>query len=398
MGLPTAGKPTLPVFDEKERTDNRPQARNEGLFAFYDRVSRRPFAVFRNVVNRWLAEMPTEAAAEIVSRMRKGEDLGFATGFSEIMLHTAFRRLGFVPEAHPTIPDTLNRPDFLLRRPSQVRLAYVEITTMNPPAGDVSRERREAVVFEALNGSTLPEDLRLRYEVTSYGKASPSAKKIRAVVECWAAKHAEVARTGVRVQKMFAVDDWCFSLVLMSGFAPRPGGRQIALFGAMNGRIVGAAPSADGFRRALDTKATKYGELDLPYVIAVFDCTNSLARFSTDFPGRVDEALFGSERVLCSGGGRLFDERARDGWFGYAGAPRHRSVSAVLVFPSADPWYLAEQRGQPLLIKHPWAVRPFPDRILPTDELVIDDRGGRVVPGRIISEILGLPDPWPPLE
>jgi hypothetical protein len=73
---------------------------------------------------------------------------------------------------------------------------------------------------------------------------------------------------------------------LLSGFASRPGGRQIALYGVMNGRIVGAAPPTEGFAGALDTKATRYGELDLPYVIAVFDCTNSLGWFSTDFQGK----------------------------------------------------------------------------------------------------------------
>jgi hypothetical protein len=392
--LAKAGETRLPVFDERERTDDRPRARTEGLFAFYDRVPRRPFTVFRDVVNEWMAEMPAEAATEIVARMRTGEDLGFATGFGEIMLHAAFRRLGFSPEPHPMIPGTSNRPDFLLRRSSQERVAYVEITTMNPPTEEVSRGHREAVVFEALNRATLPDDLRLSYEVTSYGTASPSLRRIRPAVKRWAAKHAEAARAGTPVREILALDDWRFSLALMSGFAPRPGGRQIALYGLMNGRFVGPAPSTEGLAGALDTKAAKYGELDLPYVIAVFDCTNSLAWFSTGFPGKVAEALFGSERVLCSEDGR-FAERARDGWFGYTGAPRHRSVSAVLVFPSADPWYLAQQRGQPLLVKHPWATRPLPDGILPTHEFVIDDRDGRVVPGRMMSEILCLPRPWP---
>ena len=121
--LATAERITLPVFEEKERTDNRPKARTEGLFAFYDRVSGRPFSIFRDVVNRWVAEMPAETAAEIVARMRKGEDLGFATARSEIMLHAVFHRLGFIPEPHPTIVSTPNRPDFLLRRPSQERVA-----------------------------------------------------------------------------------------------------------------------------------------------------------------------------------------------------------------------------------------------------------------------------------
>jgi len=392
----------LPVFDVRDRTDDHPKTKGEGLFAFYDRMSRRPFAVFRDVVNEWIAEMPAETAAEIVARMRKGEDLGFSTGLSEIILHATFCRLGFALDAHPEILGTPNRPDFLVRRPAGERLAYIEITTMNPPVAEVARDRREAVVFEALNGATLPEDLRLTYEVTSYGRASPSARKIRTAVERWAVEHADAARGGREIRETFAVDDWRFSLGLMSGFAPRSGGRQIALYGVMNGRIVGAPPSTEGLAKALDAKATKYGDLDLPYVIAVFDRADSLAWFSSDFPAKVAEVLFGSERiehvVLSSGEERSRETRATDGWFGLVGAPRRRGVSAVLVFPSAGPWYLAEPRGQPLLVRHPWATRPLPDGILPVHEFVIDEREGRVVAGRRVSEVLGLPDPWPPLE
>jgi hypothetical protein len=120
------------------------------------------------------------------------------------------------------------------------------------------------VVFEALNGTTIPKDLRLSYEVTSYGKTSPSTKTIRTAVERWAAEHADAARAGEDVREVFVVDDWRFRLALMSGFKPRPGGRQIAVYGVMNGRIVGPAPSAKGLAKALDTKATNTESLICP--------------------------------------------------------------------------------------------------------------------------------------
>src|SRR5437773_1875515 len=66
----------LQIFDERERTDDRPLARGEALFTFYDRTCRQPFVIFRHLVNEWLAAMPADAAAEIVARMRKGDDLG----------------------------------------------------------------------------------------------------------------------------------------------------------------------------------------------------------------------------------------------------------------------------------------------------------------------------------
>jgi hypothetical protein len=169
------------------------------------------------------------------------------------------------------------------------------------------------------------------------------------------------------------------------------------MYGAINGRIVGAPPSSEGLRRALESKATKYGELDLPYAIAVFDRTDALAYLSSQFPRQVAEVLFGSERWRSTEDVLRMD-RAANGWFGLVGAPRRQGVSAVLVFPSAEPWFLAEPRGQPLLVRHPWATRPLPDGILPTNEFVANEREVRVLPGRPFSKILDLPEPWPPIE
>jgi hypothetical protein len=65
--------------------------------------------------------------------MRKGGDLGFGTGLSELMLHAALLRLGCSLEPHPEMPDTTKRLDFLVRRQDGERVAYLEITTMNRP-------------------------------------------------------------------------------------------------------------------------------------------------------------------------------------------------------------------------------------------------------------------------
>jgi hypothetical protein len=183
--------------------------------------------------------------------MRKGDDLGFETGLSEIMLHAALRRLGFQLEAHPEIPGTQNQPDFLVRSAVGDRVMYVEITTINHAAERAPRDRREAVVFEAMNGARLPQDARLSYEVLSYGRASPSVNRIRTAVERWATNNVVVARAGKYVAQIFPLDGWCFRIALLTGFKPRPGGRQIAMSGALNGRIVGAPPVSDGLRRVL---------------------------------------------------------------------------------------------------------------------------------------------------
>lgn len=390
----------MAVFDHKERTDGRPKTRREGTFEFYDRVSWQSVGVFRDLVNQWLSEMPAETATEIAARMRGKQDLGFASGLSEITLHAALLRLGFKLEPHPEIPGTPNRPDFLVLRANGERLAYLEITSINPASTQVGRDKREGVVFEGINSAVLPDDLRLLYEVITYGKSSPSERKVRAAIERWAGEQAKAARSGERVEKDFLLDDWRFRLVLLHVPDAGAEGRKIAIHGIMDGRIIGTVPSTDGLSTALDAKASRYGKLDLPFIIAVFDCTDSIAWFSRDFIQNVAAVLLGSEVheevMLGSGEVRSRERRANDGWFGSNKAPAHTRVSAVLVFPSASPWYWSEERGQPLLVQHPFATLPLPNDLLPIRELVVSSRESHLVKGRLISEILKLPEPWPP--
>jgi hypothetical protein len=230
----------LLVFTKKERVDDRSWMRGENLFAFYDRSPRRPFKVFRELLNAWVAEIPDDAAAEVVARMRKGEDLGFATSLCEVILHRALRQLGFALRAHPELPGTSNRLDFAIFRDDE-RMAYLEVTTINPPDPHKPRDRREGAIFETLNAAALPDDVRLIYEVRSYGKTNPSQKRIKRVVERWAHENVAFARTSRRVEKEFVIDDWRFRLALVAGFKPRPGARRIAMYGALNGQMVGCS-------------------------------------------------------------------------------------------------------------------------------------------------------------
>lgn len=384
----------MPIFDDRERTDSSPKSRTEGLFQFYDRSSRPAFAVFRRLVNEWVGAMPEGVQRELEARMRAGGNLGFASGLAEIIMHEVMRCQGYSLQPHPDVPGTANHPDFLVRRADGTPLAYLEVTTINPPVAAEARDKREAVVFEALNNAVIPEDLRLGYEVRSFGTASPSAKRIRAEVERWAEEHADEARASL-VQQNFQIDDWSFSLDLTGGFKARPDGKRIAFRGMINGRVLGAVPSLGGLAKALDAKARKYGELDLPYIVAVFDCTDSIGWFRRDFVSNVAEVLFGSEQHKSDRGVERADHRSPDGWFGCAEKPRNNGVSAVLVFPDDQPWHLAEERGQPLLLMNPWASMRLTNGFLPVNEFVIDRDVGKVIPGRMMSELMDLPTPWP---
>jgi hypothetical protein len=203
-----------------------------------------------------------------------------------------------------------------------------------------------------------------------------------------------------RVEEDFVTGDWRIRIALLVGFRSNQEARRIAVWGGMGGRFLGAARSPGTITRALDLKARRYGVLSHPYIISVFDRTDSIGFFSSDFISNVAEVLFGSEVtldvVLEDGGTITRDAREPDGWFGTPQQPINTGVSAVIIFPKTDLWKLAEERFQPVLVKNPWAQNVLAGNPLQIRELEASNEYCRLIPGRLLSEILDLPQPWPP--
>jgi hypothetical protein len=390
----------MPVlFTSFPRTDASPKRQSEELFVFYERNSRPEFETYRSLLGRWLAEMPPAHAADLASQMKGSGDLGFESGLIELVMHASLVRLGHRVEIHPTLNGNGNRPDFLIRSADGEPRAYIEVTTINTDTKSVADEQREAVIQDRLNAVLLPEDMRLGYHVEKRGPHSPSLNRLVTQVEIWARTKAEAARSGATVKRIFAVGGWEIGLRLIPGFKPRLGGRQIAW--AMQ-RVISmdTAEPAGALMRALDRKATRYGQLGLPYIIVVADRTEKLAYLAGELAENVAGGLFGpeiTEDVKYSGGRREMRHRRGDGFWMRKGRPNHSNVSAVLVFPRTDIWKLREEGLQPILARNPFAVCPLPQEVsLPFRELIMSEEEGTVRPGQLFGDILGLPVPWPP--
>ena len=363
------------AFRLSDRNDSAPKTRTEAFFSFYDRQARPGFEEFRRIVNDWVAELPSKAQAEIIRRFKSGNDLNFDSALTEVIIHATLLRCGFRVDTHPATPSSTGRPDFLLKRRTGQPVAFVEVTTINVPDEEMGQDGREGLIFDALNKIEIADDLRLSYGVKAYGKCSPSIKKLRRAIQKWTSDHADRARRAEHVEDDFPCEDWIFRLSLMAGFSPNPGGRRIAIWGHVTDAPAQALDAVSGLRNALDQKCSKYGELGLPYLIAVFDRTDKVSFLETIFADNVAEALFGTEvhqEIMLNSGKTLQqDVRDSDGWFGQIDAPKHTNVSAVLIFPQVSIWYLKQTRGQPLLVPNPWAQLPIAEEALPFRKLVL---------------------------
>lgn len=151
---------------------------------------------------------------------------------------------------------------------------------------------------------------------------------------------------------------------------------------------------AGPIRRAVTDKANAYGQLGLPFVVAIESHSFS--------PDDIDvmNALFGSEQVTF----RRYDDgrvetiptRARDGaWIGPHGVQNTR-VSAVLVADSVGPWRI--DAVVPTLWHHPAAEHAVKVDTAPWRQAVVDRSTGDVSftdPVVVPSEFFGLPAGWP---
>jgi hypothetical protein len=136
---------------------------------------------------------------------------------------------------------------------------------------------------------------------------------------------------------------------------------------------------------AVESKASKYGDLDLPFVVAV----NCLEDADPNLD--VFTAFYGSERwpANVETGEATFQGLRRDGvWMGKAG-PQNRRASAVLIAFPVHPWNLT--RAPICLYHHPFASKTYAGSLTRLPQMTFVAGKAVRVEGMSIGDVFGLP-------
>jgi Ribosomal protein L7/L12 dimerisation domain len=155
------------LFEVRERTRKEPLRRGETLFEFYDSCASDGYDELRSVVNGWLAHMPAADRNELITRMRYGGDREFGASLAELSLHAFILGSGCRASPHPEVPGTTKRPDYAAIDQAGAPLAYVEVTTVNPPAAQEAEKNRENPVYNAIDAAKIPAGSALGYRLVS---------------------------------------------------------------------------------------------------------------------------------------------------------------------------------------------------------------------------------------
>ncbi len=381
----------MELFDQKKRTDLKPANHLDDDYDFYDRSAQPMFAKIRNLLNKWFDNYPKEDQISLKDHFKND----FQAAFFELFIHELFKNQGFKLKPHPKVEGTTKKPDFLVNGESDD--FYIEVKHASDLSEqDNSHEKRKALLYDEINKIESPDFFLHIRDLTIKTNQQPSAKKVIQVINNELLRHNHDKVTEIvnkygldHTPRINFEDDKIDIEISLIPKSPESRGK-------IGTRPIGIYPgefswggAEDAIKKAIENKATRYGNLNLPYLI----CINSTSRKWTDDED-VMNALFGSLQVTVSTDLSNKKEkwsRAYDGVFLDTRGPKFTRVSGILitnVYPSnlhvANHW----------LVKHPFASKDlnFDDIYLSRIEVI--ENKIESITGKNIKDILTVPDDW----
>lgn len=388
------------MFDDITRTELRPSRENEPTFEYCNISARRPIAAFRDIIEVWFQRYPTGEKAELRSRFRSRNDAQHHSAFFELYLHELLLSMGFDLSLHPDMNgNTATHPDFLVSQNGQPCF-YLEATLVLQPEDDAAKERMIAQVYDSINRIE-STNFFISIQLNGTPTKSLASKPLRKALERWLATldpdSVEQTQTINDLDELPTFDweheDWSISFRAIAKSPELRGKPGVRPIGFTLPKKAGVIDSYTPIRRAISAKATKYGDMPIPFIVAVnvFDI----------FASKIDvmNALFGPEAVSIrqySDGTRhhRLIRQPKGAWISPHG-PQNTRVSAALIALNLSPWAMMSRT--PTLIHHPWATRPISPVVWPLAQEIPNQETLQMEekPSKDINDFLRLPTPWP---
>lgn len=380
----------MKLFDDFERTNHQPSTRQETEYDFLNNSARPASQLVRDKLEEWFANYPEGQRNDIRSRMKTE----FHSPFFELFLHEVFLRLESKLELHPELGSKGKRPEFLATFPDRFQLV-VEATLCTEEDSQTEKHRnRTDQLFDAIDQIDSPDFF---VTVTRLKEAEGTQIASSRVVAFLNRELAsldpdelieEFDRSG-HIRELKFTDKSGTIRFRVVPKKPEARGKQ-------NSRVVGITPmivrsggSETNLNRVLSQKGKHYGELKLPFLVAV----NTLGRWGVTEEDRVS-ALFGTrQEYVSASSGTLGVRYLEDGFWGTASTPIYTRVSCVLM-GIVTPWNLT--RIDLCLYFNPWASHPvgefpwpFPTASWTENGIIYKE------PKQTLADLLELTDDWP---
>ena len=346
----------------------------EPIFAYLDSSARPEASEARELIERWIADYPSEVLGRWLGDFRSNDDGQHESAFFELFLFQFFRASNWAVTVEPEIDGLQGRPDFLIENAAGLRIVVEAISPNAKSDEKRGKEKLTAVIKDAINSVKLSDYYLVFEAVEAPAQAINKARLIEALQK-WLA-------TGPKEDQTFEYED---KGALVKIQAIRHPGRETddpnyRSIGIEMGGVTVSTPG-ETVKRALEKKASKYRRLELPYLIALN------ARSFHDTEDDYLAATYGTQAVRFSIGadgpaGEPEMIRNHDGLFNDGGRPRKSNVSAALIFNGVAPWDWRGRRS--CMIHNAYAKRPLGilsfggDGYLPADGILRRVEGSAV--------------------
>ena len=365
---------TLRLFDDIERTYSGPKTETESTFAFVNRSAKPLFSKTRELVEEWFDDIDADEEAKKDLRARfRSNDPGAHTGaFFELYCHGSLRYQGFDIKLHESADAATSRlPDFSVSKASK-HLFYLESSL----AADTFMEEKQRARL-----NTFLEELK-KLDSVNYGisidydegpQHQPSGKQARRFLRDklnqleQQAADAQSWPSGEGLKWEYEDQDWTisFSPILRRAEVRGEPGQTLILMGSSGAIVTPEEPLYAKIKK----KATPYGSLTKPYIIAV-DTLD-------DFAGKEDviDALLGRVVYQVDRSARktyaMRSPKSGAAFLDPQGRPTNTRVSAVLVAYVVTLGRLAVSET-PTLWHNPWAQNPLDPNLWQGPQIFID--------------------------
>ena len=351
------------LFSNKERIDQDGSRPGESHFAYLDRSGRPEAAKVRKLLEEWFFQFPENGREELRPRLTTDDDISFLAAFSEIYFHAFLLKIGYNVKIHPELHNGTNkRPDFLAIRGSKP-MFFVEVTlATDTSAVDAKAQTRMNVVLDNIDKINSP-NLFVYLQFKGAPSTSPPGRKLCNSLESWLRKLdpdiiSEVyAKEGWASlpRQSFSHDGWKIDFVAVPKSKKNIGRLEIRPIGVQTFSLQ-TINSKKSVRNSVAEKANRYGELYLPYVIAI----NLTKRFAN--PDTFIDSLMGTAGIPILGNESKENWQADGAWLGPKG-PQNKRVSAVWGINALDPWTVS--RRETCVYNNPWATHPLSRDLIP---------------------------------
>ena len=295
---------------------------------------------------------PAEARNEIESRLSGADIAGSQSALFELLLHGYFTEAAVIrPEIHPEITDTANRPDFLV--PIGPDGVLCEARVVWDERSHLEQSDAERVLADVLREMMLG-----RQVIVEFGEL-PSDYFIRRF-RAWVQRNLP----GTQIGESLFFEDTHNGDQISVGLQVVGDDTEAPALLASSGPITELS-TQNRIRAAIDEKASRYGDIETPFVIALWPVPTLVFTERALITG-----LFGTQRVTITTDSRTGEStgnegRSQDGAFTRVrnGQPMHSQVSAALIF--RERWANDERVERRLTVFHnPHAARPIDEGFL----------------------------------